>query len=327
MRRRRRHARLRRGQDLPAGSRAAVGQPARPQALAGPPDGAASGSTRSRAARTSSDALRRGRRRRRRATARLVAPRPPRGRVLMRLARVDTFAHRRRRGAPRVGRGRHPPRACRRSPSSAWPTRRCGRRASASARRSRTPASSSRTADHREPRARRPAQGRPGLRPRRSRSRCWRASGQLDRRARSTGCAVVGELSLDGEVRAGARRARDRRGRAPRRARRGSCVPRASARARRRWSPGSRSLGVEHAAARPSRCCGGERVPAAAAGAEPAGAAARADEPDLADVRGHNGLIPALEVAAAGGHNLLLTARPAPARRCSRGGCRRSCRR
>jgi magnesium chelatase family protein len=34
------------------------------------------------------------------------------------------------------------------------------------------------------------------------------------------------------------------------------------------------------------------------------------DEPDLADVRGHNGLIPALEVAAAGGHNLFLHGPP-----------------
>ena len=32
--------------------------------------------------------------------------------------------------------------------------------------------------------------------------------------------------------------------------------------------------------------------------------------PDLADVRGHNGLIPALEVAAAGGHNLFLQGPP-----------------
>ena len=34
------------------------------------------------------------------------------------------------------------------------------------------------------------------------------------------------------------------------------------------------------------------------------------DEPDLSDVRGHNGLIPALEVAAAGGHNLFLHGPP-----------------
>ena len=33
-------------------------------------------------------------------------------------------------------------------------------------------------------------------------------------------------------------------------------------------------------------------------------------EPDLSDVRGHNGLIPALEVAAAGGHNLFLHGPP-----------------
>ena len=34
------------------------------------------------------------------------------------------------------------------------------------------------------------------------------------------------------------------------------------------------------------------------------------DEPDLSDVRGHNGLIAALEVAAAGGHNLFLHGPP-----------------
>ena len=34
------------------------------------------------------------------------------------------------------------------------------------------------------------------------------------------------------------------------------------------------------------------------------------EEPDLCDVRGHNGLVPALEVAAAGGHNLFLHGPP-----------------
>jgi magnesium chelatase family protein len=52
----------------------------------------------------------------------------------------------------------------------------------------------------------------------------------------------------------------------------------------------------------------GDRSPAPLAGAPPAGV--DPDLPDLSDVRGHNGLIPALSVAAAGGHNLFLHGPP-----------------
>ena len=47
---------------------------------------------------------------------------------------------------------------------------------------------------------------------------------------------------------------------------------------------------------------------------------------DLADIRGQEHAKRALEVAAAGGHNLLMTGPPAAARRCWRDRCHRCCR-
>jgi magnesium chelatase family protein len=129
------------------------------------------------------------------------------------------------------------------------------------------------------------------------------ASGQLPAEA-VAGCAIVGELSLTGEVRAvrgalavaeGVRRHRLDRLLLPRgRAREAALVPELEV------------LGVEHLqeaveVLRGDRAAAPDREPEQDDGL---------DAPDLSDVRGHNGLVPALEVAAAGGHNLFMHGPP-----------------
>jgi magnesium chelatase family protein len=129
------------------------------------------------------------------------------------------------------------------------------------------------------------------------------ASGQLDADALD-GCAIVGELSLSGAVRPvrgalavaeGVRGNELRRLVLPRsRAREASLVP------------GIEVVGVESLQ---------ELVATLRGDAEPAGPPAQEPAPgeealELADVRGHNALIPGLEVAAAGGHNLFLQGPP-----------------
>ena len=131
------------------------------------------------------------------------------------------------------------------------------------------------------------------------------ASGQLSTEA-VAGCAVVGELSLTGEVRAvrgalavaeGVRRHRLARLLLPRaRAREAALVPEVEV------------LGVDHLQ-EAVEVLRGDRAPVPAPETEAEGGDAL-DEPDLSDVRGHNGLIPALEVVAAGGHNLFLHGPP-----------------
>jgi magnesium chelatase family protein len=120
------------------------------------------------------------------------------------------------------------------------------------------------------------------------------------------GCAVVGELALNGELRPvrgtlaiaeGARRHGLRRILVPRGvAAEAALVPELEV-----LAAGTLEEAVDFL-----RGDAEPPVPADLAPEPPVGAAPL----DLADVRGHNGLIPALEVAAAGGHNLYLHGPP-----------------
>ena len=130
------------------------------------------------------------------------------------------------------------------------------------------------------------------------------ASGQIPREALAS-YAVFGELSLGGELRdspgalvvaEGARRAGLRRLIVPReRAREAALVE------------GLEVAGVSSLRAAAEVVTGARppELPAA-----PPAAAAAAAEPDLADVRGHPLPVLALQIAAAGGHNLLLEGPP-----------------
>ncbi len=121
------------------------------------------------------------------------------------------------------------------------------------------------------------------------------------------GCAVVGELSLTGDVRPvrgalaiaeGVRRHGIRRLLLPEsRAREAALVPEVEV-----LAAGT----LEQAVA----IVRGEQEPPDVGGAPAAEEQPAETALDLADVRGHNGLIPALEVAAAGGHNLYLHGPP-----------------
>jgi magnesium chelatase family protein len=118
------------------------------------------------------------------------------------------------------------------------------------------------------------------------------------------GCAVVGELSLTGEVRPvrgalavaeGVRRAGLRRLVLPRsRAREATLVPDVNV------------VGIESLQQLVATLRGEVESPSLPEEEQDAGE----PEAELADVRGHNGLIPGLEVAAAGGHNLFLQGPP-----------------
>jgi len=118
------------------------------------------------------------------------------------------------------------------------------------------------------------------------------------------GCAVVGELSLTGEVRPirgalavaeGVRRAELRRIVLPRsRAREAALVPDIEV------------VGIDSLHELVATLRGDAEAPSV----PDAPVQTREPEAELADVRGHNGLIPGLEVAAAGGHNLFLQGSP-----------------
>jgi len=131
------------------------------------------------------------------------------------------------------------------------------------------------------------------------------ASGQLDPESLD-GCAVVGELSLTGEVRSvrgvlacaqGVRRHGLERLVVPDgRAREAALVPDVVV------------IGVATLQETSDVLAG--RADPREPPDEPPVDAPFPPPPDLADVRGHNALVPALEVAAAGGHNLLLHGPP-----------------
>ncbi|HZB77458.1 MAG TPA: YifB family Mg chelatase-like AAA ATPase [Solirubrobacteraceae bacterium] len=131
------------------------------------------------------------------------------------------------------------------------------------------------------------------------------ASGQLSAEA-TEDCAIVGELSLYGEVRpmrgALAMAEATRRGGVGR-----IVVPRRRA-AEAALVPELDVLGVQTLQETVEVLAGSRPAPPL----PPPGAAGEAEpeEPDLSDVRGHNALVPALEVAAAGGHNLFLHGPP-----------------
>jgi len=132
------------------------------------------------------------------------------------------------------------------------------------------------------------------------------AGGQLEPDAVAD-CAIVGELSLTGEVRAVAGALAVAQG-AREHALARLLVPATRAREA-RLVPGVTVLGVrsltEAVAALRGEAPAPEPEPPA-----PAEAADGAAGIDLADVRGHNALVFALEVAAAGGHNLYLHGPP-----------------
>ena len=319
-----RHDRLLRGQDAARRLRRRGTTTCTREAHAGPHDGGGLAAPRSRTAPFGAelrfDAVGVDARRARRARP----ARPPAGGVLSRDRARHHVRHRRRRGPPRLGRGRHPARACRRSRSSGSPTRRSARRASACGRRWSTPASSSRSKRITVNLA--PAYLRkigPGFDLPLGVALLV-ASDQLEPEARR-GTRDRRRAVADRRGAADPRRARDRRGRAAASARAARCC-RARGRARRRWSRASRCVGdrVADRGGRRARAATPSRAPLpdppAEAGARPDARPRRRARPERAHPRRSRSRRPAATTCSC-------TARPAPARRCSRAGCRRSCRR
>ena len=211
----------------------------------------------------------------------------------------------RRRGARGAGRGRraHRPAVVR----ARRPARRGGARvARARSRRARqlgvrVPAE----ADHRQPGPGRPAQGRPGLRPRDRRrgARRHRAASRRARSPTSRSPASSPSTARSGRCPGRWRWPRPRAARAPgRSSSRRACGPEAALVA------GCGVVPVERL----------EQLRDARRRAEPPAAASRCGRrrtasrrlPDLADLRGQPALRRALEVAAAGGHSLLISGPP-----------------
>ena len=130
------------------------------------------------------------------------------------------------------------------------------------------------------------------------------ASGQLEPEAIES-CAIVGELSLTGEVRAGPRRARGRRGRAARRA--APARAPALAGARGRAGAGHRRRRDRLAGRRSSPPCAARPLRRIPPLRRPRASTSCSTSPTCAATTGS---IPGLEVAAAGGHNLFLQGPP-----------------
>ena len=134
------------------------------------------------------------------------------------------------------------------------------------------------------------------------------ASGQ-SRPGRSDRYWLAGELALDGSITPRARGARDGRGGAPRR-RRGD-----RGRRRQRGRGGAGRRADRRPAARPRRGRRARRAPSwrrstAPSCRAPSSNGAGPDPPDLAELRGQPYLRHALEVAAAGGHSMLIVGPP-----------------
>jgi magnesium chelatase family protein len=133
------------------------------------------------------------------------------------------------------------------------------------------------------------------------------ASGQVETEAIAN-CALAGELSLTGELRAIRGALAVAQGAAAHGVRR-VMVPASRAREA-GLIEGVEVIGVQTLHEAVDILAGRREVPPLAEVEPDAGAGGVLDPPDLADVRGHDALLPALVVAAAGGHNLFLHGPP-----------------
>ena len=135
------------------------------------------------------------------------------------------------------------------------------------------------------------------------------ASGQVERE-QVAGLRVRRRAVADRGAAADPRRAGGRAGHAGARARADRRAG-GSGRARRRWSRASRSIAADSLHAVADILAGRAEVPPLPeAVPEPDDAAPSLEPPDMCDVRGHDALLPAILVAAAGGHNLFLHGPP-----------------
>ena len=225
------------------------------------------------------------------------------------LARAHTFTRRRTSHAPRHRRGRRATRAARVRDRRPGRTPPCARRASACARRSSTPG-------FEFPARRITANLAPGRLPKAGPGldlalacALLAATGQLPREPLESH-ALLGELALDGARAARPGHARGRARRPPRRPAHARARGR-SRRARRRSWTGLEVAVVERlqSAVRVLRGGRGDPLPAPRI-AHAAGGRDAVSGADLGEVRGQHHAVRSLVIAAAGGHNLLLSGAP-----------------